>query len=120
MAWRDTTPVVPNTTMQIYTNTNGNDVAYKITPNDGYIMHNKNRDKVTYDGNGNVILSTPGFTSAPTTCAITYDFTTSIITLENGETVIVYGVNEYFTVLAEDLPEEGIIYGGTTPKPEIM
>lgn len=121
MAWRDTTPIIPNTTMEIYTNLNGVDANYKITPITGYVMHNKGRDRITYDSNGNIVSKTLGFTGAPTTCRINYDFTTHEIQLDNGETVTVYGENEYFTVLAEDLPEEGVIYGGgTTPTPEIM
>lgn len=121
MAWRDTTPIIPNTTMQIYTNLDGVDTAYKITPISGYAMHNKGRDRVTYDDEGNIISKTLGFSRRQTSCGLDYDFSTSILQLENGETVTVYGANEYFTVLETDLPEEGIIYGGnTTPEPEVM
>lgn len=121
MGYRDTTPIIPNTTMQIYTNLNGVDTTLKIIPNTGYAMHNKSRDRITYDDNGNVISKTLGFATAATTCPLAYDFTTHELTLANGETVTVYGEKEYFTVLIEDLPEEGVIYGGgTTPKPEIM
>lgn len=121
MGLRDTTPIVPNTTMQIYTNSSGVDTQYKITPISGYVLHNKGRDRTTYDSQGNVVSHTLGFTTAATSCFIDYDFTTHEITLANGETVTVYGEKEFFTVPIEDLPEEGIVYGGgTTPKPEIM
>ena len=122
MGYREVTPIIPNTTMQIYHNDNlDRDTTYRIKPITGYVMHNKARDRVTYDNEGNIISKTLGFASSATNCVIDYDFTTHEITLANGETVTVYGENEYFTVLAEDLPEEGVVYGGgTTPKPEIM
>ncbi len=114
MGWRDTTPIIPNTTMQIYTNLEGVDTAYKITPISGYVMHNKDRDRENYDDEGNLISKTLGFSRRLTTCGLDYDFSTSILQLANGETVTVYGSKKYFTVSIEDLPEEGIIYGGST------
>ena len=117
MAFIDVTPIIPNTTMQD-SDTTG---SHKITPITGYAIHNKDWDRIVYDNNGNIISKTLGFRTSGTTCPATYDFAPHELTLENGETVIVYGVKEYFTVLVEDLPEEGIIYGGgTKPKPEIM
>ncbi len=98
MGFRNTTPIIPNTTMQIFSNTNGDDTAYKITPVAGYVIHNKVRDRIEYDGNGNIISKTLGFVPAPTTCSINYDFTTHELQLENGETVTVYGEKEYFTM----------------------
>ena len=106
MAWRKTTAIIPNTTMEIYTNLNGVDANYKITPITGYVMHHKGRDKITYHSNQNTTSKTLGFAGMSTTCRIDYDFTTHEITLDNGEIVTVYGENEYFTVLAEDLPNK--------------
>ena len=98
MGFRDTTPIIPNTTMQIYTNLNGVDTTYKITPIAGYVMHNKTRDRTSYDNEGNVISHKLGFTGAQTSCSLTYDFTTHELQLTNGEIVTVYGEKEYFTV----------------------
>ena len=120
MGWRTTTSIIPNTTMEIYTNLNGVDTTYRIKTLTGYVIHDKGRDRVTYDNEGNIISKTLGFAGSGTTCSINYDFTTHELQLANGETVTVYGEKEYFTVLIEDLPEEGVIYGGVAPKPEIM
>lgn len=121
MGFRETVTIVPNTTMEIYSNASGVDTQYRITPLAGYILHNKVRDRVTYDNQGNIVSKTLGFTTAGTTVHISYDFTTHELILANGETVTVYGEKEYFTVPIEDLPEEGVIYGGgTKPEPEVM
>ncbi len=97
MAWKNITSIIPNATIEIYTNSQGVDTAYKITPNENYLLHNKARDKTQFDNNGNEI-TVPGFTSAPTTCGINYDFTQAEIMLDSGETVTVYGDKEYYTV----------------------
>ncbi len=97
MAWKNTTPIIPNTTMEIYTNRQGIDTAYKITPNENYLLHNKARDKIQVDNEGNRI-TVQSFTSAPTTCSINYDFTQTEIMLDSGESVTIYGEKEYYTV----------------------
>ncbi|MBR3592148.1 MAG: hypothetical protein IKL46_04785 [Clostridia bacterium] len=107
MAWTEVTPIIPNTTMQMYTSISGNNTNYKITPISGYALHDKGRDRAIYDQNGNLVSITLGFTTVGTTCGINYDF------VENPR--------ELYTVLVDELPENAVIYGGgTTPKPEIM
>lgn len=119
MEYIDVTPIIPNTTMQQYINLNGVASAYKITPNEGYVMHNKGRDFNAYDDFGNIIGRKQGFTSAPTTCPITYDFTSFEMTCDNGQTVTAYGTKEYFVIPENEIPTDQI-FGSVTPKPEVM
>lgn len=120
MAFVEVTPIIPNTTMQQFVNANDVATAYKITPNEGYVMHNKGRDFNIYDDYGNVIDRKQGFTSAPTTCPISYDFTPFEMTCDNGQTVTAYGTKEYFVIPESEIPADQIFGGGTTPKPEVM
>ncbi len=101
MAWRKITPIIQNTTMEIYTDRHGVDSMYKITPNENYVMHNKARDKIYLDGDGNKCIK-PCLVSAPTTCSINYNFTPTEMVLHNGEVVTAYGEKEYY-IIAEKI-----------------
>lgn len=114
MAVRDTTPIIPNTTMQIYTNNAGVDLTYRITPVAGYVLHDKARDweaydEVTgdliYDENGNPIV-VQGFTTATASCGINYDFEAN--------------PREFFTKLESEVPADQIFGGGNNSDHEIM
>lgn len=92
MALRDTTPIIENTTMQIYSNDSG-DRAYYITPVDGYVLHDKARDWEDLDENGNTII-VQGFTRGTATCSINYDFNAN--------------PREFFTRLESEVPADQI------------
>lgn len=111
MALRDTTPIIENTTMQIYTNNNGEDETYRIKAVDGYVLHDKGRDfpatdefgNDAYDENGDLIML-QGFTRATASCSINYDFEAN--------------PREFFTKPESDVPADQIF--GVGNNHEIM
>lgn len=109
---RDTTPIIENTTMQIYSNDRG-DVAYYITPVDGYVLHDNARDweafdeetgDLIYDENGNTII-VQGFTQGTASCSINYDFNAN--------------PREFFTKLENEVPADQI-FGVGNNEHEVM
>lgn len=114
MAVRDTTPIIPNTTMQIYTNGQGVDLAYYITPIEGYVIHDKARDfqavdpdtfDPLFDENGDPIM-VQGFTTATASCGLNYDFEAN--------------PREFFTKPENEVPADQIFGGGGNNDHEIM
>lgn len=100
-----TQTLIPNTTMHKHYNTNNVFTGYKITPNDGYVLHDKQYDQYEdYDENGepigNPIL---GYRTSTASCAANYDFTAN--------------PREFYAVLASEVPADQIF--GVTDKPEI-
>ena len=109
---RDTTPIIENTTMQIYSNDTG-DVAYRITPISGYVLHDNARDDYeideatgdfVLDENGELIVL-QGFTRGTASCSIRYDF-------EANE-------REFFTRLESEVPADRI-FGVGNNEHEVM
>lgn len=132
MIYIDVTPIIPNTTMQKAINEKtGREMAYKITVNEGYVIHDKGRDynENVLDENGNYVLDEngnpvtvfkQGFTTGSTTCGLNYDFTPFELERDNGETVTAYGtVREYFTIPANNVPADQIFGVGNNDH-EIM
>lgn len=108
---RDTTPIIANTTMQIYSNDSG-DVAYRITPVDGYVLHDNARDFEAFDENGDIICDengdpviAQGFTRGTASCSINYDFNAN--------------PREFFTRLESEVPADQI-FGGGNNEHEVM
>lgn len=66
---------------------NGNQTGYRLTPNSGFVLHNKLRNITELDGS-----VTRRYGTGPTTVNVNYDFNTT--TVIDGYTA--YGPNEYF------------------------
>ena len=105
------TPLIPNTTM-VKRFADGVLKAYKITPNEGYVLHDNVGEYEELDGT--YIYQ---FASYMCSCGANYDF-------DNTSTVLgytAYGEREFFAMPVDEVPEGADIYGGVTPpKPEIM
>lgn len=97
--------LIENTTMLKVFNDNGNLRNYRITPNAGYVLHDKGLDNVIFDEEGNetgeIIL---GYRTSTASVGANYDFTVN--------------EREFYAVLATTVPEDQIF--GTVVKPEIM
>lgn len=113
MSLRDTPSLIENATMQIYSNNTG-DVAYRITPVEGYVLHDKGRDfqavdpdtyDPLFDENGDPIM-VQGFTGGTASCGINYDFEAN--------------PREFFTKLESEVPADQIFGGGGNNDHEIM
>lgn len=80
--------------------------TYYITPNSGYVLHDKRYDEPVFDEEGNetgeVIL---GYRTSTASCAAGYDF--------------VANPWEFYAVLASEVPENQI-YGTTEPETETI
>lgn len=97
MAYEAVNPtLIANTTMQKYINNNGVFLAYYITPNDGYVIHDKTLDRYEdYDDDGNPIGDPIlGYYPITVTCGANYDF--------------VANPREFYTVLRTEVPENQI------------
>lgn len=120
MAYIDTTAIVPNTTMQIYVNNEGVQRRLRITPNEGYVMHDNSYDTPIIDENtmeetGEVAL---GYIPSVATVNLDYDFSTTEMLDEAGNTVQAYGARQFYTKLATDVPENQIF--GNNNEHEVM
>lgn len=82
-------------------------MRYEITPNDGYVLHDKGYDTIVYDEEtleptGEVIL---GYRRTTASCPASYDFDVN--------------ENEYYCVPEADVPADQI-FGVTNPPAEVM
>lgn len=104
MAYIDTTPIIENTTMQIYVNGEGVQRSYFIRPIEGYVLHDSRKD---YQNPNNLEETIEGFATYGVSVPITYDFVANPFNL--------------YTRLASEVPADQIFGGGTTkPEPEVM
>ena len=93
--------LIENTTMTIlYLNNVA--IAYKITADDGYVLHDNVLDKTIYDDEtdeptGEVVL---GYSAGTKSCGINYDWDAN--------------PREFYAVLRSSVPENQIFSGGTT------
>lgn len=102
------TDVVPslieNTSMKLRTS-DGIPTHYTITPNSGYVLHDKGMDEPVLDDEGNetgeIVL---GYRTSTASVGASYDWT------ENPR--------EFYAVLASTVPENQIF--GVTNKPEVI
>lgn len=102
---------IPNTAVTI--------TGYRVAPNEGYVLHDKNLDTEVMDEEtmmptGEVRL---GYRSYPLFCGVqpNYDFDNTKIM--DGYTA--YGNREFFARPASEVPADQI-FGGVTPPVEIM
>lgn len=102
--------LIPNTTMQKRLN-NGVQTTFIITPNDGYVMHDNAYDFPIFDefDNETMVL---GYRTTTASVAAAYDFSTTEMLDEAGNTVLAYGSRQFFTKPASDVPENQIFGGG--------
>lgn len=68
--------------------------AYEITPNDGYVLHDKGRDWTEIDPETEEEVLKLGFTAGYASCAASYDF--------------VANPREFYAVLATSVPADQI------------
>ena len=90
--------LIENTSMQQRLN-DGVPVTYRITPNEGYVLHDNILDE---ENDGELVL---GYRTSTASCSVNYDFTTN--------------PREFYAVLASEVPEDRI-FGIVGPKPEVM
>lgn len=101
MAYIDATPIIPNTTMQIYVDGNGVQRVYFITPNAGYVLHDNSKDwTIEIDGE---MVTHEGYTRYGVSVPLNYDFTANPYNI--------------YAVLESEVPENQI-FGGTKPNTE--
>jgi hypothetical protein len=98
--------LIPNTVMQKRLR-DGVDYQYRISPAEGYVLHDNVLDSYedyTEDGEG---VGEPilGFTPATSTCAANYDF--------------VANPRQFYAVLRNTVPEDQI-FGGVNNDHEVM
>lgn len=109
MAWtyEEVNPtLIVNTTMEKGLN-DGIHKIYRITPNEGYVMHDKTYDDVVLDEEtGDLITVGLGYRRSTASVSANYDFAAN--------------PREFYTVLESEVPEDQIHGGGTTPDTEIM
>ena len=82
--------------------------TYRITPNEGYVMHDKEFDHEEYDDEtgeptGNILL---GFRTSMASVAASYDF--------------VANPREFYCVLENEMPEGAELFGGGNNETEVM
>lgn len=92
--------LIPNTTMQKGINGEGVHKTYRITPVEGYVLHDKNYDvpvldPVTNEETGEVVL---GYRTSTASCGASYDF--------------VANPREFYTLPQSDVPADQIFGGG--------
>lgn len=83
---------------------------YQITPNEGYVLHDNASE---FEDNGQIIYQ---FATGMCSCGASYDFdnTTTIL----GHTA--YGERQFFAMPVDEIPNNAVVYGRITPKPDVM
>ena len=82
---------------------NGVHRNYRITPNEGYVLHDKGLDANVLDEDGNETGEIElGYRTSTASCPANYDFEAN--------------PNEYYTVLASTVPENQIHGAVNTPE----
>lgn len=119
MAYETVNPtLIENTTMQKYVSASGAFLAYRITPVDGYVLH---------DNAGNFIdtndVEQEAYFHGSCSCGANYAFTPNTITVTdrngNSITVTAYGTREFFAIPENTAPENNI-FGGVDNNHEVM
>ncbi len=112
--------LIPNTTME--QRRNGDVVmGYRITPNEGYVLHDKGRDMTIFDPETHEVIGMAlGYTAGSAACGVNYAFTPVIVTDENGVQFTAYGDREFAARLAADVPADHIFGVGDNNDHEVM
>ncbi len=101
-------PVIPSpieNTLVVKGIVDGTHRAYEITPNNGYVLHDKGRDWVDIDPETEEETIKLGFTRGTASCPATYDF--------------VANPREFYAVLETSVPTDQI-FGGVNNDHEVM
>lgn len=119
--YEDMTTIIPNTTMR-KAYVNGVLRTYWITPCEGYVLHDSNYDipildEETGEVTGEVIL---GYRPSTASCGYNYDFTTTEMLDEAGNTVTAYGSRQFYAKLRSEVPENQIFGKVEEPEHEII
>lgn len=98
--------LIENTTMQKVFR-DGEHLVFEITPNSGYVLHDKRYDspaydEITFEETGEIIL---GYRTSTASCPANYDF--------------VANPDEFYAVPANEVPADQI-FGETEPETEEM
>lgn len=93
--------------------------TYRITPNDGYVLHNKARDYSNLDPDTFEETLVQGFSAHFSTCGAAYAFTPIQMLAPNGATVTAYGEYEFYAILRTEVPADQI-FGGVGNDHEVM
>lgn len=121
--YRDIIPsLIPNTTMKMMVR-DGVDYMYKITPADGYVLHDMAADDIELDDNGNPTGGINGYMYSSCTCSCSVRDPLAIETLTvpvldgNGniinELITAYGTRKFFAIEISKVPDPvNQIYGG--------
>lgn len=73
--YKEITPIIENTVMQERYNDSGDLINYIISPIEGYLLHEKSRDEIVTDEEGNETGDVKkGYTSGIVTVLANYDF----------------------------------------------
>ena len=73
--YKDVAAIIENTVMQERYNDEGKLVNYIIKPKEGYLLHEKSRDEIVVDENGNETGEVKkGYTKGIVTVLANYDF----------------------------------------------
>jgi hypothetical protein len=108
MAYVTVEPYFENTTMQAYYNSANVLTAYRISPCDGYVLHEISLDTPVYDEEtgeetGEIIL---GYTTATISAGYNYDFEAN--------------PRQIYAVLESSVPADQIFGGGNNNDHEVM
>lgn len=122
--YEDMISLIPNATMRKM-HINGVFRTYNITPIDGYVLHDADRDfyatETITDENGNEIeieVFKLGYHPMTVSCGYMYQFTPVEMLDEAGNTVTAYGDRKFYCKLASDVPADQIF--GVVEQPEVM
>lgn len=115
--YENVTPtLIPNTTMKKRLR-DGVDYQYIITPDIGYVIHDKDGDWEDLDGK-----LQRSYTRTDISCSASYDFTPLTIQIEDNDgntiSVTAYGESEFFAIADTVAPENNIFEDKN--EPEVM
>ena len=105
-----TPSLIENTTM-VKRFADGVHKTYRITPNEGYVLHdNMLDDYAEYDENGNPIgePSALGYYAGMRTVNASYDFDNVVQGMDGSTAVYKVGEREFYAILAEDVDADQI------------
>lgn len=95
-------PIENATVLKVFSDNNVHR-NYRITPNSGYVLHDKGYDVPIFDEEGNETGEfIPGYRRSTASVGASYDFAVN--------------EREFFTVLASTVPEDQIFAVGNTPE----
>lgn len=98
---------------------------YRVSANNGYVLHDTRLDAEEYDENGDLTGEIiPGYAAGEKSVAASYDFTAITQATVQGVSGISYvvnkvGANEFYTLPESEVPTAQI-FGGVTNTPEVM